>query len=596
MRDMSRAPSRGLRLARLRRVARAALTAHRQALRAGLLFDDAEIVRDNRRLEVHDAGDWHRLLAGGYWEGEGRDLLWRPLTMASFAAQRAAGAGPRGYHAVNLLLHALVAAALFLLALRLTGDRLTSALAALLFAVHPLASEAVTLAVGRADLLVALAALLVLILLWGGRRPAARGWRLAAIFLLTAAACLAKESGFALPLLAALLAFCPGLAGGETAPGERRAGRQEVRRPGALRTDLVALAAVAGAAAVVLAARVAVLGRLMRPGLPALGDNPIAHSLFWEGRFEALRLLARGAGLFLWPGTLSVDYSHAAITVPPVDAVAVVSITAGLAALALVLWMLRRRPVALLGGLFFLAAHLLTANLITPIGTIFAERLLYLPMAGLCLLAADLAVGGGRLLGGLAAGRGGGGAALRRGGALAAALLAVGIAAALMVRTDRREREYVDDLTLWRATVAAVPLSAKARYNHGRSLAARGEHREALGEYRRSLEILPDQPEPLNNLAATLLRLDRPGEALAALDRAVEVAPEAADPAFNRALTLRRLGRREEAAREFRRGAGIDPERARELAARGGTWRELLREAESPPPREPAERDPLPPR
>jgi len=371
----------------------------------------------------------------------------------------------------------------------------------------------------------------------------------------------------------------------------------------------MALATVAAAAAVVLAARLAILGHLMRAGPPAMSDNPIAHASFWEGKFEALRLLARAVGLFVWPGALSVDYSYAAITVPPADAVAVVSIIAGLAAAVLLGWLLRHRPVALFGGLFFLVAHLLTSNLVTPIGTIFGERLLYLPMAGLCLLVADLAGNGFGLLQRLAAGtpatrtartetgRGHGHWAFRR-GPTTAFLAVAGLAAgtALLARTDLRERDYAGDLTLWRATVEAVPRSAKARYNLGRSLAARGQHEAALAEYRRSLAIFPEQLEALNNLAATLLRLDRPAEALAALDRAVGLDPGAADVAFNRALALHRLGRRGDAAREFDRGAALDPDRARALAARGAAWAELLREAASLPPREPPGDDPPRPR
>jgi tetratricopeptide (TPR) repeat protein len=262
--------------------------------------------------------------------------------------------------------------------------------------------------------------------------------------------------------------------------------------------------------------------------------------------------------------------------------------------------------VALFGGLFFLVAHLLTSNLVTPIGTIFGERLLYLPMAGLCLLVADLAGHGIRGLQLLAAGAPVAGPArtgighdrraLRRWPAPVAALLAVAAGTALLVRTDLRERDYASDLTLWSATVEAVPRSAKAHYNHGRSLAARGEHEAALAGYRRSLEIFPEQLEALNNLAATLLRLDRPGEALAALDRAAALAPGAAEVAFNRALALHRLERRGEAARAFGRGAALDAGRARELAARGAVWAELLREAASLPPREPPGDDPPRPR
>ena len=554
---------------------------HIRALQADLLFDDRDLIRDNARLHVRSLSQWGDLLRSGWWEGEGHDLLWRPLTMATFAVQKTWGAGPRALHAVNVLLHAAVSMLVFFLALampaagRASPMRLGAALgAALLFGVHPLGSEAVTLVVGRADLLVALATLGSLLALrrwrWQGRRPLL----LALAALLTATGCLAKENGFVLPLLA-LLALAPWARPGHApAPtgGRLRAWRESTP----------ALVAVLVPAALALILRLGVLGSLMRLEAAALGDNPIAHAGFWAGRLTALRLLASGGWLFLWPRPLSVDYSYAAVTVPGVNGPLLASTIAGLGALAMLLVLLRRLPAACWGVLFFLAAQALTANLLTPIGTVFAERLLYLPMAGLAIAAAALGARAVAVAG--SAFR----APVLRVLPPAVVLLILGL---LATTTLQRARDFANDLSLWRATVAAVPASAKARYNLARSLSARGRDEEAAGEYRRVLAILSTRVEATarqyveaaTNLAGIELRRGNPAEALLLLERAATLKPEVAEVAFRQALALDQLGRDKEALAAFHRGAHLAPQTARRLAADGDPWRHWLREPASPP-------------
>jgi tetratricopeptide (TPR) repeat protein len=320
----------------------------------------------------------------------------------------------------------------------------------------------------------------------------------------------------------------------------------------------------------VLGLRFMVMGQLMRPTAAALGDNPIAQAGFWEGRLAALRILGHGARLFLWPHPLAVDYSYAAVTVPPVSDAMVVSTLAGLAALVVALRLLSRAPAALWGALFFLAAQVLTANLLLTIGTVFGERLLYLPMAGLAVSAAALA---------LAAFAG----VQRRRPQRAWLLLlpAPVILAGLMVTTHARQAIYRDDLTLWSSTVAVHPRSAKARYNLGRSLAARDRHQEAAEEYRTALEILPGSLPAMSNLAAQEMRLERPA---AALILAARLHPAAPQVAFNRALALAQLGREGEAAAAFERGRRLAPETARQLAGSGAPWNRWFREAVAPAP------------
>ena len=72
------------------------------------------------------------------------------------------GLNPAGHHAVSLLLHAANTVIFFLFLNKLTGSRNSSAVAALLFAIHPLRVETVAWVADRKDLLAMLFALLSL--------------------------------------------------------------------------------------------------------------------------------------------------------------------------------------------------------------------------------------------------------------------------------------------------------------------------------------------------------------------------------------------------------------------------------------------------
>lgn len=72
------------------------------------------------------------------------------------------GSNPAGHHAVSLLIHAANTVIFFLFLNKLTGSRNKSALAAILFAIHPLRVETVAWVADRKDLLAMLFALLSL--------------------------------------------------------------------------------------------------------------------------------------------------------------------------------------------------------------------------------------------------------------------------------------------------------------------------------------------------------------------------------------------------------------------------------------------------
>jgi tetratricopeptide (TPR) repeat protein len=153
-------------------------------------------------------------------------------------------------------------------------------------------------------------------------------------------------------------------------------------------------------------------------------------------------------------------------------AIGAVLLVAGLVVAAL--WRLSSRSPVALGFLFFCAAFLPASNLLLPIGTIFAERLAYLPSAGLCLAAGAILVGSATTLASLAP---------RRSGILAAAVLFLG------ARTIVRNSVWWSDEGLFLNLVRTAPESAKAHYDIAYVWADARQYARSRDEYERATEI-----------------------------------------------------------------------------------------------------------
>ena len=140
-----------------------ALLCYANTLFNGFTYDDNAIVRTNTR--IRSLANWRQIWLTDYWYEKAddepiadpvRDRLYRPLTLHSFAVNYALqGENPAGYHAVNIVAHALVCWLVWLFALRLVGDAAVASLAGILFAIHPVHSEAVAGIVGRGEILAA---------------------------------------------------------------------------------------------------------------------------------------------------------------------------------------------------------------------------------------------------------------------------------------------------------------------------------------------------------------------------------------------------------------------------------------------------------
>jgi len=481
----------------------------------GFLVDDEIIVNSNLRLAPGQGP--LELFRRPEQFADFTLPYYRPLHNLSYWLDARLWDGhPTGHHVTNWLLNAAAALLLFELARRLADDSLVGCLAALLFAAHPIHTESVDMVQGRTDLLVTVLGLSALL---AGRRAlrcpaplpaAAAGLGALAAF---AAALLAKEAAVAWLLLLGGLAWIT------PAPRRRR---------------LLLLGGGAAALLAYLALRQAVLGGMLpvAPGdllSPRLGLAPITLLVY-------LRML-------LWPFGFSFIHTIAA----PASWADPRLLAA--AAVALLLlggwgWLARRDRLAAFGAGWTLAALLPMLGLVPIPGFSVAERYLYGPSAGFCLLCALL------LRRGLAAWRSPRGQAVLLGGL--GLLLAVA-AAAVQLRTA----EWGDPVAAYEGMAARSPDSFFVQSNLGIEYLKVERTADALAALTRARELAPDSPIAWNNLGVALFRAGRLAEARQAYGRAILLHPTYAQAYDNLAQLLRAGGERAAAQAAARRAREI---------------------------------------
>ena len=420
------------------------VAAYGNGVSGDFVLDGRHLILDDPRVHAATPDNLGLIFTQDYWWPKAVSGLYRPVVKLSFLVDWALFGNadrPAGYHVTNLVLHWGNAVAVFLLGLATMQRAAPAFAAAALFATHPIGTEAVTNLAGRADLLAALAVLWGT-LLYARSRLAVGGRALAPLLglsLVTALGALAKESAAA--VLAVIVLY--ELAWAPPAPTWRAATAALVRRCGpAVTYVLLPLLAVA-------ALRVWLYAGLTTPLLP-FTDNPEIGADAVSARLTAIAVIGRYVWLLLWPQTLSCDYSYAQI--PVVDlgrggfaewqALAVVAAAA--AAVTLAVRRRRASPALCFWVGFFFVTLIPSANLVRVIGSIMAERFVYLPSAGFaaCVALAAFALAGTRVR-------------------VAAAGLAL-VVAAYTVRTAVRNLDWQDDLRLWSSAVLASPRSIKA--------------------------------------------------------------------------------------------------------------------------------------
>ena len=502
----------------------AAILPYRGAGQNGFVYDDILIVQDNARVQdLHHIGEIFRT---EYWNDPNLpSRLYRPATLLTYAVERTIfGPSPGHFHLVNVKLHVLasllVLGATLLLLRRREGGEAAALLTALLFAVHPLHSEAVAGIVGRAELLATIFVLMALAALHRGGR-----WRWVAP-IAALAGLLSKESALVIVPLAALIAMRD----------------ERPRLPRAARNLLW----IAPALLVWWLLRASALNGIPAPKISA-SDNPIAGAPLAEHLATASAVFARYVGLHLWPAHLSPDYSPNAVRLVGLgDPMALLGLALVIAFAVVALRGLRRDardPIAF-GLAWWLSGMLVVGNFVVVIGTAMAERLTYLPGIGLFLAGAELLR---RVIAGAPAWR----RAIVIAGVSALALVSV-------VATSARTAAWRSPRTLFEQASIDQPQSFRVWAVLGELQMKEGQLTEARASLAKAHALFPSDGRTTANLLAAELTL---GNDAAAIEQARALAaaqPNDARPHAILALLHARQASWEEARREVDTGLALD--------------------------------------
>ncbi|XP_061109102.1 protein O-mannosyl-transferase TMTC2 [Conger conger] len=596
-----------------------ALVLYLNTLGADFCYDDSRAIKSNQDLLPETP--WTNIFYNDFWgtllTHSGSHKSYRPLCTLSFRLDHALGGlEPWGYHLVNISLHAVVTGLFARLSRLLLGGGRWTLAAGLLFASHPVHTEAVAGVVGRADLGAGLFFLLSLLCyvrhcalrpgpapgpsrcwLW---LPRCWAWLLGT---LACAGCsmLWKEQG--VTTLAVSAAY-------DVFVFHRLKLRQALglffkRKNGGL---LLSVSLLASWGAILLGLRLYWMGN--KPPNFSNSDNPAADSSSLLTRaLTFLYLPAANLWLLLCPNTLSFDWSMDALpllrTVSDWRNLHSVAFYLGLAALARFClrspaklretngkayisngngksstnghgyhpdpeqadsglepaksaengtrnhYAPKPRPLpdteaVVVFSLGLMAVPFLPAtNLFFYVGFVIAERVLYIPSMGFCLL---VAVGTRALF-------------VRLRSRTSRTALLYGTAALVLlygIKTVLRNQDWHNEEMLYRSGITVNP--AKAWGNLGNVLKNQGKMAEAERAYRNALYYRSNMADMLYNLGLLLQEGSQLSEALHYYKLAIGSRPTLASAYLNTGIILMNQGRLDEAKRTFLTCANIPDE------------------------------------
>ncbi|MEN6405077.1 MAG: tetratricopeptide repeat protein [Thermoguttaceae bacterium] len=486
---------------------------------------------------------------------------WHPITWLSHMADcQIYGLRPWGHHGTNVLLHAATAVMLLLAFQRMTGAVWPSALAALLFAVHPLRVESVAWVAERKDIL---GGLFFAMTLWAYAGYARRefSWpRYLSVVVLFALGLMSKPTLVTLPLVLLLLDVWPLGRLGKSWPGVSNA-RSLTFHPILEKLPLFGLTLLS-CLVTLWAQRSATASFDAVPVGARLANAVVAYATYLRE--------------FFYPVGLAVFYPYAPSDLTPgrVGAAATLLVAATVAAVAV----RRRAPYATVGWFWFLVVMTPMIGLVQVGSQAMADRYTYLSQIGLAMALAWgiwetwQAYPNVRLV------------------LQSAAIAWVVVLAAC---AWRQTSFWQDSETLWRRALACAPDNAFARNNLGLALLSQGRRDEAIGqfeaalklsdrlaeahcnlaiaraqqgqfdkaiaEYRAAIAADPNQFKALNNLGSLLAQRGQWDEAVACFQRAVAVRPDYAGAHRNLGLIFRQQRRYGDAVGPWREAVRLDP-------------------------------------
>ncbi|KAM6438082.1 protein O-mannosyl-transferase TMTC3 [Liasis olivaceus] len=368
------------------------------SLFCGFVFDDVSAILDNK--DLHPSTPIKNLFLNDFWgtpmSEERSHKSYRPLTVFTFRLNYLfSELNAISYHFLNVIFHAVVCI-IFLKLCKLFLDNKSSLVASLLFAVHPIHTEAVTGVVGRAELLSSIFFLAAFLSYTRSRGPENTiVWTpIAATVFLVAVATLCKEQG--VTVVGICCVYEVFIAQGYTLPVLWDTVLQILQGKGSIPycmlQMLLKLIVLMFSTLLLVVIRVQVI----QSQLPVFTrfDNPAAVSPSPVRQLTFNYLLPVNAWLLLNPSELCCDWTMG--TIPLVESVLdvrnIATITFFCFLGTLVVFSLRyagdSSKTVLMALCLIVLPFIPASNLFFPVGFVVAERVLYVPSMGFCMLVA----------------------------------------------------------------------------------------------------------------------------------------------------------------------------------------------------------------
>lgn len=477
------------------------------SLFCGFVFDDVSAILDNK--DLRPTTPLKNLFLNDFWgtpmSEERSHKSYRPLTVLTFRLNYLfSELNSSSYHLLNVVLHAVVCV-LFLHFCRLLLDRSTSLIATLLFAVHPIHTEAVTGVVGRAELLSSiflLAAFLAYTKSKGTDHSIVWTPIIFTVFLV-AVATLCKEQG--ITVIGICCIYEVFVAQGFTLPMLIDTLLQVLRGkdgfPYPVLQTLLKLIVLIISTLLLVIIRVQVI----QSQLPVFTrfDNPAAVSSTPSRQLTFNYLLPVNAWLLLNPSELCCDWTMG--TIPLVESLLDPRNLATLVFYTFLsfmayhsLWYNHSSAKIIMMALSLIVLPFIPAsNLFFPVGFVVAERVLYVPSMGFCVLVAY----GFKLLS-------------QRGALKKMSWLLMGILLTThAVKTFNRNWDWESEYTLFTSALKVNRNNAKLWNNVGHALENQNSYERALRYFLQATRVQPDDIGAHMNVGRTYKNLNRSREA-----------------------------------------------------------------------------------
>ncbi|XP_073671117.1 protein O-mannosyl-transferase TMTC1 isoform X3 [Paramisgurnus dabryanus] len=186
----------------------------------------------------------------------------------------------------------------------------------------------------------------------------------------------------------------------------------------------------------------------------------------------------------------------------------------------------------LVGILFLVFPFIPASNLFFRVGFVVAERVLYMPSMGYCVLVVH---GLNRLY-----------SMVSRWGAAALTVSMLVVLLLFSWKTVQQNEIWLSREALFRSGIQTLPHNAKVHYNYANFLKDRGRNQEAIYHYKTALSLYPRHASALNNLGTLTQQAE---EAEIYYRKALDINPQHNRALFNLGNLLKSQGKEEEAER-----------------------------------------------